>query len=187
MKNKKLKSMLMVTMAVIMAVTCSFSVSASREPIITDSEIMLASANYESEMHYSETMQTGSATEFDVIVIDTSYDEPYSGDVGIYFYRTSVGLPESFIYSTERTGTIELMEEDAWSSSDLVAIYTGSFSTNSDGLYRMNTYGRTYDSSVGIESDSEVDLYLVVEIERMGQDTSRNVPASLFAYTVWAN
>jgi hypothetical protein len=137
---------------------------------------------------------TGSYTSYkgtQEIQLLCSYTHPSSGDAGIYFYQPSAGLSASFIHSNNRRGTIMLAEkDDEWFNyDDIVTYYIGYFSTGSDGIYSMYTYGRqeAYSTPTTIEDDNMLELYLKVNIDIVQGDTSNNVPVGLFRYRVWAN
>ena len=148
---------------------------------------LIVSAISTSGIIASATLKTGQDTNFSQITMTSSYDVPSSGDVGGYFYKTSVGMPESFVQSTNRRGNFTLIEKDTiFSANDIAAYYTGYFSINSSGLYRMNSYSRIdLTAPIDIDDTNTVELFLQVNIDAINGDSSNNVPSGLFNYQFW--
>lgn len=119
----------------------------------------------------------------------SQFTEPDSGNVGVYFYYTDVGLAEdAFEWDPTRTGRIRVYEGDLNNEDDIVVDYIGYFSERS-GLYRMNTYARSeyYPDPEVLEYESGLEVYISVNIESHDDDITRNVPAGLFSYRFWVD
>lgn len=113
----------------------------------------------------------------------------YGGDVGVYFYASSVGMPNGFIRSSNRTGEIELKEDDSswFDENETARKITGYFAYDNSGRYRMTSYKITYTNSSCIEPNKTVELYLRIKINTISGDTTKNVPEGLFGYQLWVN
>ena len=124
------------------------------------------------------------------IKMTSAFSEPDSGNVGVYFFYTDVGLPEgSFKRDETRTGLIRVYEADLNNEDDIVVDYIGYFSVRDNGLYRMNSYGRSeyYPDPEVLEYESGLEVYISVNIESHDEDITGNVPAGLFCYQFWVD
>ena len=126
-------------------------------------------------------------SEDEVISLTGTNSTVYGGDVGIYFYSSSVGMPSSFNYSSSRTALIELKEDDdsSGNTNEPARKYTGYFRVDSSGLYRITSYANTYTNSNAIETNRTVELYMRIKVGVLSGDTSKNVPNGLFKYKIW--
>lgn len=89
--------------------------------------------------------------------MSSSFKEVYGGDVGMYFYTTSVGLSKAFVKKNTRT----------------------------DGIYQPTTYTCTYTNPECVENNSIVELYYRMYVDRISGDTSRNVPRGISKFKYW--
>lgn len=118
--------------------------------------------------------------------MSSSFKEVYGGDVGMYFYTTSVGLSKAFVKKNTRTVVIQLKEEDPGNDeNELVRTYVGHFSTRTDGIYQPTTYTCTYTNPECVENNSIVELYYRMYVDRISGDTSRNVPRGISKFKYW--
>lgn len=106
------------------------------------------------------------------------------GDVGVYFYTTSVGLQDSFVKSTSRKVIAHVKEYDSSTSNTLARTREGTFGMV-NGYYRPQIWGYTYTNSNMIESDSTAELRLVWKVESVSGDTSTSIPSALMKYSLW--
>ncbi len=122
--------------------------------------------------------------------IDLDYSSVYSyvcgGDVGAYFYDTSVGLQGSFIQSSSRLANVMVYEIDTPSSEILARRYQANFYVDEDMNYRPNYFANVYTNSAQIENDGQVELYMMIYISTVSGDTSSSVPSGLIKYKYWA-
>ena len=125
----------------------------------------------------------------DITSLSGTSSSLYGGDVGVYFYTSSVGMPNGFVCSTSRTGEIELKEDDgSWfNENETARKTTGYFAYDNSGRYRMTSYKITYTNSSCIESNKTAELYLRIKINTISGDTTKNVPEGLFGYQLWVN
>ncbi len=122
--------------------------------------------------------------------LTSQYPEPDSGNAGVYFYVSSVGLSnETYVWDTTREVTVKLYEDDAWNSDDYVCKYTGTFVIRTNtGLYQPSNWWRTDPNDVvTIEDTSNLELYITICIEVRAADTSHNIPQGLLLYRIWAD
>ena len=125
-----------------------------------------------------------------MVNLTSQFSNPDSGNAGVYFYVTSVGLDyETYYWDTTRKMYVYLYEYDALNADDYVCKYTGSFSIRSDtGLYQPYYWGRTdMDDVEVIETNSGLELYLTLYVETRDADTTHNVPQGLIRYCIWAD
>ena len=160
--------------------------------LMCTASVIVAEARSLSSYYDSKICVTDEWTSFEGfwdIKMTSAFSEPDSGNVGVYFFYTDVGLAEEvFEWDPERTGRIRVYEADLNNGDDIVVDYIGYFSEKS-GLYRMNTYGRAeyYSDPEVLEYESGLELYISVNIESHDKDTTRNVPAGLFCYQFWVD
>lgn len=107
----------------------------------------------------------------------------YGGDVGLYTYVSSVGLPNSFVYNASRPTYGKLYENDAFND-DLAREFSYGYGYQ-NGIYTINTLGTIYTNSAKIEVDSNVELYLSFFVSQVTGDQTRNVPTNLYKYKIW--
>lgn len=145
-------------------------------------------ANAVSNKYKTPALTAGSwwsGVDSNVVAITASTSKVYGGDVGVSFYATSVGMPVSFVRSSDRTIDIELKEKDPFSNC-VVRQYVGYFSIK-NGLYRVPTYTTTYTNAGCVEDNSVLELYMRFKVNTISGDTSKNVPEGLIIYEMWAN
>ncbi len=160
--------------------------------LMCTASVIVAEARSLSSYYDSKTCVTDEWTSFEGdrdIQMTSQFTEPDSGNVGVYFYYTDVGLAEdAFEWDPTRTGRIRVYEGDLNNEDDIVVDYIGYFSERS-GLYRMNTYARSeyYPDPEVLEYESGLEVYISVNIESHDDDITRNVPAGLFSYRFWVD
>lgn len=109
----------------------------------------------------------------------------YGGDVGIWFYSTSVGLQASFDKDTSRRVYIECRETDSVTNT-LARRYYAQFTVGADGLYRPRNYSISTTTTSLLEDDGDLELYMRFMVETDEDDTSKSVPTGLLRYKFWA-
>ena len=158
--------------------------------LLVGSTISVKAAEKLSAYIYSSAATTGSwysGYDTDTFYnMSSSFSEVYGGDVGMYFYTTSVGMSKAYVRSNSRTVEIQLKEEDpGCNENELVRKYIGYFSTKSDGIYQPTTFSCTYTNPECVENNSIVELYYRMNVDRIGGDTSRNVPSGILRFKFW--
>ena len=123
--------------------------------------------------------------------INLNYSSPLfgyvcGGDVGAYFFDTSIGLQGSFIQSSSRLANVMLYEYDSPNSEILARRYQANFYVDDDMNYRPNYFANVYTNADAIENDGQVELYMMIYISPLSGDTSSSVPAELIKYKYWA-
>lgn len=136
--------------------------------------------------HYTSTAGTAGSfrQENTYSVTSTTLATLGGGDIGVYFYSTSIGLQSSFVRSNSRTVTAKVYEEDT--SGTHVRTREGTFTTV-NGLYRPTLWSYTYTNSGTVEGDPTAELYLTWKVSKISGDTSVSVPAGLMEYSFWVN
>ena len=105
------------------------------------------------------------------------------GDVGIWFYVSSVGLQSSFQQSSSREVYIDQYEKDS-NSHTCSRKYVGYFG-QMNGLNCPVSYGNTYTNPSTIENDGGVEMNCSFKVTAIAGDTSTAVPAGLIPYRHW--
>ena len=116
--------------------------------------------------------------------MDLGIDEIYAVDVDIVFNNTGVGLSEYFEWDNTRTAEITVKDEDPGNNVNESLFRRRAFFGVVNGIYRPTSYGSRaiLDNGV-IEDNSELELYILVEIEAIAGDDATLVPARLFGYS----
>ena len=118
------------------------------------------------------------------LTYSSSYDHLCGGDVGLWFYYTTVGLQASFVQSTSRVVDLEQFEKDS-SGSTKTRHYQGHFDNNNIGSYQPTYFTLTYTNSGTIEDDGTVELYFKYKVGKIYGDTSTAVPSGIMKYAHW--
>ena len=105
------------------------------------------------------------------------------GDVGAYFYTSSVGLQNSFVKDPNRKVDVEIRESDSGSNAH-ARTRRGTFKYK-NGIYAPSIWEYTYTNPATIEYDSCPELYLRWKVYTVSGDTSTSVPAGIMNYSVW--
>lgn len=161
--------------------------------LMCTASVIVAEARSLSSYYDSLACETGTWTSFEdsqKVSMTSQFSEPDSGNAGVYFFYSDVGLPEDmFEWDETRIGEIRLYEADYKNDDDIVVDYIGYFSIRDNGLYRMNTYSRSeyYGSPADLEYESGLELYISVRIQSHIDDSTENVPAGLFCYQFWVD
>ena len=111
---------------------------------------------------------------------------PLTGeDVDIRFVNTGVGLPDTFVRSLNRTGTLEVKEDDAlgWNTNELLFEKTGFFEINDDGAYRMRSWGSPSNVNTNqVEDNMTLELYIRVKVQTKPGDTQTSIDPHFLGY-----
>lgn len=118
------------------------------------------------------------------LAYSSSYSHVCGGDIGTWFYTSSVGLQSGFYRSSSRKLYVDLYEKDD-SSTSKARSYTGTFSEE-NGVYRPRVYSITYTNSSEVESDGRLELFIKFKVGTNSQDKSTAVPSGLFNYKFWS-
>lgn len=143
----------------------------------------LLSSSYYSNTAIAGTWYSGYGDKY--CNMTTSYGQVYGGDVGMYFYETSVGMPKSFVKSNSRTVEFELKENDPGNTNEVARKYIGYFETRTDGIYQPVRYSISYTNCDCIESNSTVELYYRMKVDTISGDSSKNVPSGIAKFKYW--
>ena len=136
---------------------------------------------------YTPQIRTGvewsGLSDDEIYYMDLGIDEIYAVDVDIVFNNTGVGLSEYFEWDNTRTAEITVKDEDPGNNVNESLFRRRAFFGVVNGIYRPTSYGSRaiLDNGV-IEDNSELELYILVEIEAIAGDDATLVPARLFGY-----
>lgn len=158
--------------------------------LIVGSSISINASDKLSEYIYSHDATAGSwysgYDDNEFYRLTTSYKEVYGGNVGMYFYGTSIGMPKAFVKSTSREIVFQLKEEDPGNDeNELVRTYVGHFGTRTNGTYQPVCIVKHYVNDECIENNSTVELYYRMYVGKVSGDTTRYVPSCIARFKYW--
>lgn len=136
--------------------------------------------------YQSPSMIAGQWCKTPTVPITSSLNTLYAGDFGVWFYGGSVGLDNKFVRSTSRTVNIEIWEEDAGGTDIKTRTQTAWFTVGSDGVYAVSNFGDqwvVYDDVV--ENDNVAEVYMMLKVNTISGDTSKNIPTNILHYQFW--
>lgn len=140
------------------------------------------------EVFYTPKIRTGvewsGLSDDEIYYMDLGIDEIYAVDVDIVFTNTGVGMSEYFIWDNARTAEITVKDEDPGNNVNESLFRRRAVFGVVNGIYRPTSYGTRVilDNGV-IEDNSELELYILVEIEAIAGDDATLVPERLFGYS----
>ena len=144
-----------------------------------------------SQLKTSPSVTTGSwwsgYDKSQIVTMTTTVDNVYSEHVGLQFNMSNcVALPSGLSPSTYRQITIEVKEEDSaeGNANETVRKYKGDFKVSS-GIYKINSFGTTYENPNCIETNNVVELYIRMYMDPISGDTTSTIPAGIFKYRYW--
>jgi hypothetical protein len=112
-----------------------------------------------------------------------SKDSLTGEDVNIYFYKTGVGLSDDYDWDLTRSGEVTVKEDDPGSNANEVLFTrTGTFAMD-NGKYRMCIWSTRSDINTEVvETNSILELYILIYIQTKPDDQSTHVPENFMAY-----
>lgn len=112
-----------------------------------------------------------------------SKDNLTGEDINIYFYKTGVGLSDEYERDLTRSGEVTVKENDPGANdNETLFTRTGTFAMD-NGKYRMCLWSTRSDINTDVvETNSTLELYILIYIQTKPEDQSTVVPENFMAY-----